>query len=113
VIEQRPQAAQSRERRSVGSVPDASTGGAGIGIAPLADGVEVIEGEPERIHLRVAGGASRVAAMVFEAFPDRLRPAIRAFVLQRRHVGRRGGGGVPRMFSSSHLPRKTGDVRFG
>ena len=24
-----------------------------------------------------------------------------------------GGGGVPRMFSSSHLPRSTGDVRFG
>ena len=24
-----------------------------------------------------------------------------------------GGGGVPRMFSSSHLPRRTGDVRFG
>ena len=31
--------------------------------------------------------------------------------LERRHVGGGGGGGEPRMFSSIHLPRITGEVR--
>ena len=36
-----------------------------------------------------------------------------AFLAARGTSGGGGGGGVPRMFSSSHLPRSTGDVRFG
>ena len=34
-------------------------------------------------------------------------------LLQRRHVRRGGGGGAPRRFSSTHLPRITGEVRVG
>ncbi len=37
-------------------------------LAPHAEGIEVFEGEPERIHAVVAGLAEGVAAMQFEGF---------------------------------------------
>ena len=39
--------------------------------------------------------------------------SVLAPVGQVRYVGGGGGGGVPRMLLSTHLPRSTGDVRFG
>ena len=51
--------------------------------------------------------------MRLETFTHRLALAVGALSLSAGTSGGGGGGGVPRMFSSSHLPRRTGDVRLG
>ena len=93
---------------------DASIGRAAIARAPPADQVEVLEREPDRIHdldgTRAHVGFSR---------------CISIFCAQRRRLwrlldssssggtfGGGSGGGTPSRFSSTHLPRDTGDVRF-
>ena len=42
-----------------------------------------------------------------------LAPCRASFSGSAGTFGGGGGGGVPSMFSSIHLPRSTGDVRFG
>ena len=77
--------------------------------------VEVLEREAQRVHPRVAARAHRIlrdaarAARAPSAAPLPSAPSSsRAGTL-----GGGGGGGAPRRFSSSHLPRSTGEVRLG
>jgi hypothetical protein len=52
--------------------------------------------------------ADRIAAV--PATRER-RGSVDGVVLQRRHVSSGGGGGTPRIFSVTHFPRMTGDIR--
>ena len=84
---------------------------AGVLGAPRAHGVEVLERESDRIHDLVAAGACRIRAVLGHLLPHRLWLLTLLVFLERGHVRRRAGGGVPRMFSRIHLPRTTGEVR--
>ena len=84
------------------------------GRPPAAHRVEVLQREPERIHRRVAARARRVAAVLLEPRAHRDEPP--ALVLVRSASatsGGGGGGGAPSKLPSTHLPRSTGEVRFG
>ena len=96
------------------STPVALIGRLAVRRAPLADGVEVLEAEAERIHARVAARAHRVGAMLLEHLAH--RRGLARSCSRRDSCSRSGGGGgtgAARMFSSSHLPRMVGEVRVG
>ena len=77
-------------------------------VAPAADDVEPFQGEAGRIDLAMASGTGLDLAVLGQLFADRRGAAdVR---LDGRHVRRRRGGGVPRMRSSTHAPRTTGEV---
>ena len=65
-----------------------------LGGAPLAEGVEIFEGESERIHAAVAGIAGRVGGVQRHIFAERhLREFFRAGgIFQPGDVGRRRSG---------------------
>ena len=72
--------------------------------------------KPERIDHRVAAGARRVRAVLRHAARASSAPRRGCLARPPRAAGtsaRRAGGGVPSRFSRIHLPRSTGDVRFG
>ena len=84
---------------------------AGVVRPPRADGVEVFHREPDRVitlwQLAQAGLArcsTICSRIVFVAAPG-------SGSFSAGTLGGGGAGGVPRMFSSTHLPRSTGDVR--
>src|SRR5690606_25512088 len=58
---------------------------------PLANAVEIFEGEADGVHAAVAGGADRVGAVHLQLFAHAQLPAVRADGLQLRYV-RRGRG---------------------
>ena len=99
------------------SVPSGSTLETSIGlpcilVAPPADGVEVLHREADRIHAGVATGAGRIRAMLHHRFAHRERlPGSLPSVLSAGTFGGGGGGGEASRFSSTYLPRSTGDVR--
>ena len=57
--------------------------------AQRPDGVELLEREAERIHLRMARRARRILPVLLEPLAHRLPLAVGALVAERRHVGRR------------------------
>ena len=63
----------------------------------------------------MAGWRSRVGAVLFHALAQGCRTGRTTWLssLSSPAPGGGGGGGVPRMFSSIHLPRLTGEVRVG
>ena len=98
-------------------MPSASWPVESIGVGPsysrqVADQVEVLEREAHRVHDAVARRAHRVGAVRFEPLPQRSwssrLPRLPRFVST---PGGGYGGGVPSRFSSTHLPRETGEVR--
>ena len=80
---------------------------------PLADGVEVLEREADRIDVAMARGAHRVGAMPLELLAHGGRPVL---VRALREIAARtaggGSGGVFSRFEMMYLPRSTGDVRL-
>ena len=54
---------------------------------PLAECIEVLEREAERIHPHVADGARRVLPVRFHLLPDRHRLGVGAALIQQRDVG--------------------------
>ena len=80
--------------------------------APGADAVEVLEREAEGVHHLVAAGAGGVGAMRFHALAHRQRRCRRRRFLSAAERWRAAEGGVPSRFSSIHLPRSTGEVRW-
>ncbi len=77
-----------------------------------ADCVEIIERESKRVQNFVAARARRILAMLLPC-ARAPRAVCRRSVFSFRAGTLAGGGlgGVPSTFSSSHLPRCTGDVR--
>ena len=89
-------------------VPSASCDAASIARAvvdraPAADAVEVLERQPDRIHQLVAAGAGRVAAVLLHAVAH--RRALPGVSSSGGTLSGGAGGGVPRMFVSTYLPR--------
>src|SRR2546425_5550744 len=54
--------------------------------SPMANGVEVFQSEPDRVHRFVAARADGVLAMLLHAFPQRERLSAFRIFLQRRNV---------------------------
>ena len=104
-------------RRPWSGVPSASWPGrvdrhARVALAPGADEVEVLERKPDRVHDLVARGTHRVGAVQLEPLAQRGR--LGRLDRSSRFTSTPGGGcggGVPSRFSSTHLPRDTGEVR--
>ena len=69
--------------------------------------------KPERVHDAVAGRAGGIGAVHFHALAHGHRLASPSFSASAGTFGGGGGGGVPRSFSSTHLPRIVGAVRLG
>ena len=61
-------------------------------LAPLANAVEILQTETNRVHARVAGRAHRVLAMLLHALAKRAGERRFFAFLQFGHVGRRGRG---------------------
>ena len=75
-----------------GRPPEASIGAALTRslVPPLADGVEVLQREAERVHPRVAARADRIGAVLLHPLAHRQRPCRRCSLsFERRHVRRR------------------------
>ena len=75
--------------------------------------IVVLERQAERIHRRVADAALRISPMLLHPFAHRCRTATLASLGRSGTSAGGGGGGVPSTLASTHLPRSTGDVRFG
>jgi hypothetical protein len=82
-----------------------------VAVAPAADGVEVLHREADRVHPRMAAGACRCRAVLNHRVAQRERLAGSRFVLSAGTSAGGGGGAAESRFSSTHLPRSTGDVR--
>ena len=84
-------------------------------VAPEPQGVEILEGQAQRVHPRMARAAQGLGAMQGQQLAARRLPALE--FLLRLFEGRTsaggGGAGVPRKFSRMNWPRFTGEVRVG
>ena len=67
-----------------------------------ADGVELFEGKPDRIHQLVAGRTRGIGAMLLQSLAQCARQRA-AGIVQQRHIGRAAAAGVRRADS----PRRT------
>ena len=82
-----------------------------VAIAPAAHGVEVLHREADRVHPRVAAGARRRGPVLNHRVAKRQRLAGAVSVFSDGTSAGGGGGAADSRFSSTHLPRSTGEVR--
>ena len=86
-------------------------------LAPHPQGVEVLQGQAQRVHPRVAGVAERLVAVDLPATSRRVGSwswnVLLAFFQRAGCRPAAGGAGVPRMLSRMNRPRFTGEVRVG
>ena len=80
--------------------------------APLPDRVEIFQGEAQGIHPRMTSRTRRILAVLLHPFTDGCGGLPGSPSFRSGTSGGGCGGGVPRRLSSTHLPRKTGDVRL-
>ena len=77
--------AAARERRSIARAARL------IDLTPGPHGVELLEGEPERIHERMAAGTQRIFPVLLQALADTERLRLATLIQAGIHVGRRRG----------------------
>src|SRR5262245_66549162 len=77
------------DRRAVRELAVSVDSAAGLARAPLADGVEVLETQADRIHDVVARRANRIRAMLGEALTQRALDLAALVAGKRRHVPQR------------------------